>query len=318
TATLESAAFIEKDRDKLIKFALSMIPDDCRVAIAVNTTVEAKKNGIDWQQAREAVIKATEDLGWFQAPRNIAFTLIGWLYGDNDFGKSICIAVNCGDDTDCTGATLGSIFGILYGTTIIPEKWRAPIGDGIKTEAISGFEAPATLQALTDKTVEMQKKVAELYQSPLKVTLGKNNISNSRELLAINKNELSHIWQHSPYQITRNTDELSFTCDYAGTPEIMIGETKVLNISIVNNTNNEKNISLSLKDVPAEFSVKGMPDRLLKISPHAKLDVALSFNASPDATNGKFIAEINDAGKTLDMQLGLIKLNAHGSSVPEK
>ena len=35
------------------------------------------------------VIRATEDTGWFQAPRNVAFTIIGWLYGDNDFGKSI-------------------------------------------------------------------------------------------------------------------------------------------------------------------------------------------------------------------------------------
>lgn len=309
TATLESAAFIEKDRDKLIQFALSMIPGDCRVAIAVNTAVEAKKSGKTWQQARESVITVTEDLGWFQAPRNVSFTMIGWLYGDGDFGKSICIAVNCGDDTDCTGATLGSILGIVYGTAIIPEKWRAPIGDGIKTVAISGFEVPATLQALTDKTVAAQKKVAELYQSPLKVTPGKTNLSDSHELLAINKNELSQIWQRSPYQITRNTNELSFTCDYAGTPEILIGESKVLNISIVNKTNKEKLISLNLKNVPAEYSVKGMPDGLLKIGPNAKYDVALSFIASPGANNAKFIAEINDAGKTLDMQLGIINKN---------
>ena len=93
--------------------------------------------------------------------------MIGGSIGEDDFGKSICIAVNCGDDTDCTGATLGSIFGIIYGTSIIPEKWRAPIGDGIKTVAVSGFEVPATLQILTDKTVAAQKKVTELYQSPL-------------------------------------------------------------------------------------------------------------------------------------------------------
>ncbi len=311
TATLESAAFIEKDMNKLIQFALSTIPDDCLVAKSVNTALEAKKNGMTWQQAREAVITATEDLGWFQAPRNVAFTMIGWLFGEGDFGKSICIAVNCGDDTDCTGATLGSIFGIIYGTAIIPEKWRAPIGDGIKTVAISGFEAPATLQLLTDETIAMQKKVAELYQSSLKVTSGKTYLSNSKELLVINKNELSQIWQRSPYQITRNTIELSFTCNYNGIPEIMIGESKVLTLSILNKTNNEKSISLSIKDVPAEYSVKGMPGGLLKISPHTKYDVALSFNASKGSNNAKFIAEINDAGKILDMQLGIIKLNSH-------
>ena len=310
TATLESAAFVEKDMNKLIQFGLSMIPGDCRVAKAVNTAVEAKKSGMTWQQAREAVITATEDLGWFQAPRNVAFTMIGWLYGDGDFGKSICIAINCGDDTDCTGATLGSIFGIIYGTAIIPEKWRAPIGDGIKTVAVSGFEVPATLQALTDKTVAMQKKVAELYQSQLRVTPGKTNISNSNKMLAVNKNELSQIWQRSPYQITRNTDELSFTCDYAGTPEILIGESKVLNFIVMNKTNKEKRISLSLINVPAGFSVKGIPDGLIKISPYKKYSVALNLNASPGSTNAKFMAEVNDAGQTLGLQLGIIIKNA--------
>jgi ADP-ribosylglycohydrolase len=318
TATLESAAFIEKDMNKLIQFALSTIPPDCKVTNAVNTALEAKKSGKTWEQARESVIKATEDLGWFQAPRNVAFTIIGWLYGDGDFGKSICIAINCGDDTDCTGATLGSIFGIIYGTGIIPEKWRAPIGDGIKTVAISGFEAPATLQILTDKTVAAQKKVAEIYQSQLKVTSGKTNLPKANELTAVNRNELSQIWHRSPYQITRNTNELSFTCDYAGTPEIRIGESKILKLSIGNKTDKEKLISLSLKDVPAGYTVKGLPVGVLKINPHADYDIALTFSVSPGAKNARFIAEITDAGIDLDMQLGIINTDMKGSSGPEK
>jgi hypothetical protein len=244
--------------------------------------------------------------------------MIGWLYGDGDFGQSICIAVNCGDDTDCTGATLGSILGIIHGTAIIPDKWKIPIGDGIKTIAISGFEAPATLQDLTDKTVAMQKKVAEFYKSSLVITSGKTSITDQKGLLAIDKNELSLIWNRSPYQITRNTDDLTFICDYNGGPEMQNGESKILKLSIGNKTNKEKLISLALKNIPAGYSVKGMPDGLIKISPHAKYDVALSFNASPEADNAKFIAEITDAGNTLEMQLGIIKLKAQDSSLPAK
>ncbi|NEW81604.1 MAG: ADP-ribosylglycohydrolase family protein [Mariniphaga sp.] len=311
TATLESAAFIEKDMNKLIQFALSTIPPDCLVAKAVNSALEAKKKGLTWEQAREAVIKTTLDLGWFQAPRNVAFTLIGWLYGDGDFGKSICIAVNCGDDTDCTGATLGSILGIVYGTSVIPEKWRAPIGDGIKTVATSGFEVPATLQILTDKTLEMQKRVAEFYKLPVKLTSGKTDLSNATKLLSIDETELAKIWKRSPYIIVRNTDELSFICDYTGTPEIKSGGSKVLNISIVNKTNKEKSISLMLKDLPAGYEVTGLPVGLLKISPKAKYDIALNLSASTAANNAKFIAQINEAGNTLDMQIGIIKVNAN-------
>jgi ADP-ribosylglycohydrolase len=308
TATLESAAFVEKDRDKLIQFALSMIPADCKVATAINTALHSKESGKTWQQAREDVITATQDLGWFQAPRNVAFTIIGWLYGDNDFGKSICIAVNCGDDTDCTGATLGSIFGIIYGTTIIPQKWKAPIGDGIKTVAVSGFEVPPTLQALTEKTIEAQKKVADLYNSPVTVTTGKTRVSDMDRLPAVNKNELSLIWSRSPFQITRNIDDLTYICDYAGAPELKSGESKKIKLTIINKSDKEKSISLNLKDIPAGYSVTGIPDGQIKLKPTWKYDFDLGVLATPDATNGKFIVGLNDSGKILDMQLGFIKI----------
>jgi ADP-ribosylglycohydrolase len=309
TATLESAAFIEKDRDKLIQFALSTIPPRCKVALAVNTALEAKKNGKTWPQAREAVITATEDLGWFQAPRNVAFTIIGWLYGEGDFGKSICIAINCGDDTDCTGATLGSIFGIIYGTSIIPEKWKAPIGDGIKTVAVSGFEAPATLQVLTEKTIAAQKNVAELYNSQVIVNTGKTKVIDENALLAIDNKELSLIWDKSPFQVTRNTPDLSFTCDYQGEPELSSGEPKKLKLTVVNRSGKEKQISLSLKDLPAGYSVQGIPG-LIKVNANNNYDIDLEVIADSKAVNGKFIVELNDSGKSLDMQLGFIKLNS--------
>jgi len=317
TATLESAAFVEKDRDKLIQFGLSAIPTDCSLANAVKTALAAKNDGKTWEQAREAVIAATENLGWFQAPRNVAFTIIGWLYGDNDFGKSICIAVNCGDDTDCTGATLGSILGIIYGTDIIPDKWRAPIGDGIKTVAVSGFDVPATLQILTDKTIAAQKKVAELNKSSLLVTSGKTTLQNPSRMLVLDKNELSLLWKRSPFQITRNTDELTFICDYNGNPEVKTGESKVLKFSIENKTGKGKNISLSLKNLTAGYSVNGIPDGLFKLGAHSKHDITLTIRASKGAENVMFVAEINDAGKTLPMQLGIINLDAQKPSGPK-
>ena len=65
------------------------------------------------------------------APANIAFTVIGLLYGEGDFKQSLIIAINCGDDTDCTGATAGSILGIIKGHSGIPLDWREYIGDRI-------------------------------------------------------------------------------------------------------------------------------------------------------------------------------------------
>lgn len=130
-AALESSAFVERDKRELLKIALSYIPPDCGVAKSVRTAIEAWEKGLDWREAREGVVEASKETGWFMAPQNVGFVVLGWLYGGEDFGKAICTAVNCGDDSDCTGATVGSLMGILYGTKGIPEKWREPLSERI-------------------------------------------------------------------------------------------------------------------------------------------------------------------------------------------
>ena len=41
--------------------------------------------------------------------------MLGLLAGEGDFGKSLCIAVNCGNDTDTVAAMAGYIVGALNG-----------------------------------------------------------------------------------------------------------------------------------------------------------------------------------------------------------
>jgi len=80
--------------------------------------------------------------------------MLGLLYGEGDFKKSMIYAVNCGDDTDCTAATLGSLFGIMHGTAGIPKDWAAHIGDDIVTISISRgscYRLPETCTALTEQ-----------------------------------------------------------------------------------------------------------------------------------------------------------------------
>lgn len=168
TTVLESAAFVENDLRKLIDCAFARIPADCRVARSVKIVLDAFDAGEDWKTARNRVVADSADLGWFQAPANVAFTILGLLYGGGDFGRSVCLAVNCGDDTDCTGATCGAVLGIMKGRSGIPEEWCEPIGETIKTVAIAPFhaDAPATLGELTDRVIAC-KKIADLENPTL-------------------------------------------------------------------------------------------------------------------------------------------------------
>jgi ADP-ribosylglycohydrolase len=55
------------------------------------------------------------------------------LYGEGDFSKSICMAVETGFDTDCNGATVGSILGMAKGKGAISSCWTDPIRDTLHT-----------------------------------------------------------------------------------------------------------------------------------------------------------------------------------------
>ena len=151
-AAMESAAFAIHDARSLLEIGLSKIPENCRVARSVRIVIDAYDKKVPWQETREMLVKDSEDLGWFQAPANVAFTVLGLLYGEGDFKRSLILAVNCGDDTDCTGATLGSLLGIMNGMACIPEDWRAYIGDGIKSICLTNGHGkyPEDCTRLTD------------------------------------------------------------------------------------------------------------------------------------------------------------------------
>jgi len=159
-AAVEAAAFVESDPMVLIHLGLNMIPLSSHVARSIREAVWCHQNGLTWGEARERIASRFGHLQPCNAVPNHGFTILGWLYGQ-DFGDRLCKAVNCGYDTDCTGATLGSVLGILDGTAGISDAWRRPVGTKIVTHKFTrGFTPPATLEELTDRTVALAEKAA--------------------------------------------------------------------------------------------------------------------------------------------------------------
>jgi ADP-ribosylglycohydrolase len=179
-AALESAAFVESDTRKLIDIGLSYIPDDCAVARCVKRAIECYDSSLALKDARVAihneapgtfgligrtVIEKDPDgmeVGepGFDCPENIGYLIAGWLYGEGDFGESLRATVACGEDTDCSAATLGAILGIVKGASALPEKWTKPLDDKIATLCIN----------LTARCLWIPKTVAELTDRVLRVT----------------------------------------------------------------------------------------------------------------------------------------------------
>ncbi len=158
-AALEAAAFVESSPDVLIQRALACIPAESLIARAV---VDTQKWAAEkpWHEVREMIVAKYGHENFTDVVQNIAFTILGWLAGKGDFSRGICIAVNCGKDTDCTGATVGSIMGIIDPNCIDP-KWLKPIGrDLVINKQITGITPPPTLDGFTDMVINLHERLA--------------------------------------------------------------------------------------------------------------------------------------------------------------
>lgn len=242
-AAIESACFVESDRDRLLEIGLNHIPPGCRTALAVKDLIRWHREGKEWKEARRLVLDHYGDANFTDAPQNIAFTVLGWLYG-SDFEDCLLKAVNCGYDTDCTAATLGAILGILSGPEGLPDRWVNPVGERVVVSApIRGFPAPANLHELTVRTLQAGKELLAASQAAVSIIPGAS--SSAAADYEQPTEELLELWDEPPHadrywlpQGTRRKDcALELAIDY-GESGPCIGKSAAgrLRLRLVNRT----------------------------------------------------------------------------------
>jgi ADP-ribosylglycohydrolase len=140
-AAMLSAAAVIDDVEKIIDTGLSVIPEVSRLYKSVQEALEWKRIGVSREEVIDQIHQRYDEKNphdWCHTVPNAMIVCIGLLYGDLDFGKSIGIAVMAGFDTDCNGATVGSILGMLLGANCLPASWIKPLNNRLKS-GIDGF-----------------------------------------------------------------------------------------------------------------------------------------------------------------------------------
>lgn len=134
-AMLAVAACTDNIKD-IILGGLAQIPYTSRLYEAVTGVLTDFENGVSSKECFAAIHdRYDEDNGhdWCHTISNAMIVVAALLYGRGDFGKSICMAVETGFDTDCNGATVGSVLGMANGIDSIDEIWKKPINDTLHT-----------------------------------------------------------------------------------------------------------------------------------------------------------------------------------------
>lgn len=158
-AAMISAALVTDDVYEIIQAGVNEIPAKCRASETVADCLKWRKECATWEEAFEKMLQTYYGrYNWVHTNNNLAIVLIALLFGWPDYEKVACASVMQGMDTDCNGATTGSIIGAALGAKKLPEKWIKPL-DGRLDTSVIGFMQPK-IEDLAKRTMTQIDRVA--------------------------------------------------------------------------------------------------------------------------------------------------------------
>jgi len=133
-----SAAFFEKDVEKLVQMAIDAIPNEGPFAEGIRDVVKWHKENDNWRDTREMIHNKyyRYKKGSYEAPVSVVSSLnnglcgiMAILYGEGDFMRTVGIAVSAGYDCDNQAATCAGLIGVLQGTKCLPTEMVEEFND---------------------------------------------------------------------------------------------------------------------------------------------------------------------------------------------
>lgn len=158
-AAMIAAAAVCGDIRTVIETGLAYVPAKSRLTEEIRYIIGLYDKGTSALDIIEAIhTKYNEHSAhdWCSTIANAMIVTMALLCGERDFGRSICFAVQAAFDTDCNGATVGSILGIMLGEDGIDPYWYEVFHKAVYT-SIEGYNR-VDVEFLANKTLELIKK----------------------------------------------------------------------------------------------------------------------------------------------------------------
>ncbi|MCM3626705.1 ADP-ribosylglycohydrolase family protein [Paenibacillus glycanilyticus] len=158
-AAMIAAAFAESNPLKIVEIGLSEIPANCRLAQDVHKAVEIAQGTEDQLDLVAKIWEAFKHYDPVHTNNNAALVAASLVFAKGDFTKAIATSVLGGWDTDCNGATVGSIVGASLGAKQLPGHWAEPLHDTLYA-AVIGFH-PIAISECARRSHEVYLKLKQ-------------------------------------------------------------------------------------------------------------------------------------------------------------
>ena len=150
-AALIAACLATRDLAEALEAALATVPARSRFAEMVADCLTWYALDGNWEKSCDRVQEKYGHYHPVHTLNNAALVLIALLYAQRDFSAAVGLAVQGGWDTDCNGATAGSVWGALHGASAIPGEWAGPLGDTLISAVFGRGENK--ISALAEETL---------------------------------------------------------------------------------------------------------------------------------------------------------------------
>jgi len=168
-AGMYSAAFFENDVRKVVEAGLACIPAKSPYALLISDLLTwHHENPDDWKRAWRLIQDKWDKrdpcpAGAFSpfnidAKLNGAYIVLGLLYGNRDFGRTMEISTRAGQDSDCNPSSAAGVLGVMLGYKAIPDDWKQGL------DAIADKKFDFTDYTFSDIVKSTEKRAIELVQ----------------------------------------------------------------------------------------------------------------------------------------------------------
>jgi len=183
-SAMYTQAFFAKDIREVVEKGLQAIPAQSLYAQLIRDVIRwHDENPNDWLktwhlvQAKWGEVDHCPD--GYKQPFNIdaklngGYVVMGLLYGNGDWYKTMNYATRAGQDADCNPANAAGILGTLIGAHAIPAEYREPLHNTYWNKTLAGLPDSFEIDVLSEDTAQVGLKVLLANGGEVKTTQGR-------------------------------------------------------------------------------------------------------------------------------------------------